>query len=88
MMFLSYNKLSRCKVKLVINFLIYLKQYYTLKLSQYLSVNCDTKHRFKINDITSTQIFYTDTNYFFRVYQLKNKKSSLNAVKSIFRELF
>lgn len=88
MMFLSYNKLSRCKVKLVINFLIYLKQYYTLKLSQYLSVNCDTKHRFKINDITSTQKFYTDTNYFFLVYQLKNKKSSLNAVKSIFRELF
>ena len=53
------------KVKLVINFLIYLKQYYTLKLSQYLSVNYDTKHRFKINDITSTQKFYTDTSYFF-----------------------
>ncbi|MCA9761211.1 MAG: hypothetical protein KC463_06850 [Streptococcus sp.] len=52
-------------MKLVINFLIYLKQYYTLKLSQYLSVNCDTKHRFKINDITSTQKFYTDTSYFF-----------------------
>ena len=64
-------------MKLVINFLIYLKQYYTLKLSQYLSViaiqSIDSKLLISLQLKNSIQIQVT----FFTEIEIANKKSMI-----------